>query len=293
MTYTAEIFSNSIQLAIKERDVKKLMQSLFNGYDNLGEDIVGDILTSQVQLETDWGLTLDDICFYWQTLNNQLENNGAGPVIEEKAKQYLTNEFLSLGLEIGKDFSFIDNKVFLSDKAMEMMKDKLPEEVYDYLVLNSYNPAWSLETIENNIGLPGYFERMIKIVQERMDLYAEEGQFKLAADYLWYLMEGTCKKLPMLENTDFVSHLFAATVQPIHQDAVMEWVDERQKFELDHSVLGVLMEDLISATGARDSSATYLAEDGNVVFSKDQLKALNLVWETLGDIPLREIIADL
>ncbi len=267
------------------------MEYLFEGYSHLGEEEVGKLLTEKIQLDTDWSLSMDDIAFYWGTLNDVLKESGAGPVIEEKAKQFMTAEFIEIGLEIGKDFSFIDGKIWLSEHAMAVIKEKMPQEIYDYLNFSGHNPGWTLEEIENNIGLPGYFERMINVVKERMDLYAEQGQFKLAADYLWYLMEGTCTKLPMLENTDFVSFLFAAVVQPIHRDAVMEWVSDRQKESLDEETLDVMMEDLITATGAVGCTQTYLNEEGKKMFSKNHFKALNQVWESIGGTPLREIIA--
>lgn len=298
MMYTEEQFKATVTQAIKMRLGDLMMASIFEGYKHLGEDECGRLLQEKIGLHTDWDLDIDDICFYWEAINEAMKRSGAEVTLEDKARETILAYFMDEGLELGKDFSFEGKGVYLTDEAMEVLKNTVPPEVYEYLQETSYQETWSLQSIEQNIGLPGYFDRMIRVVQDRMDMYCEAKEFKLAADYLWYLLEGTIKRFPMLEDCDddFSAYLFGAVVKPEYRDVILDFACETQNNGLDEYVGDVVMSDLIDATGIRNPLEELSVEERGVqvrMYTKADLKALNLVWEALGEIPIRELIAQL
>jgi hypothetical protein len=296
--YTEENFQTNVCSAVKARRPESVIAAIFEGYEQLGEDRCAQILVECIQLNTSWELNLGDICFYWETLNEEMERSGAEVTLSDVAKDTTFKYFTELGLVLGEDFSFEDKGVYISDRAMDVVEQNMPEEAFEFLKAASVTKQWSLPGIEENVGVPGYFGRMIEVVKDRMDMYCEVSDWKSASDYLWYLLEGTIKKFPMLEEDDneFSAYLFKATVAPQYQDAVLDYACSGQRKDLDDRALEAVMEDIISAVGTSNPLGLPAVEvDGKLVkgLTKNDLRALNQVWENVGDIPLRELIAEL
>jgi hypothetical protein len=290
----AKTFRKMIVSALKSRKKSSVFTAMEWGYTHMGKRSVGETLSRYMVNDSDWlDLTDADCEFYWECIFESLEKSGMMKEAMAKANEILVSDLIESGFAPGKDFSLdAEGQLITSGDATEHLLSHIPDHRRQaFREKTTKLPTESTQTltqIATNVGVhPDYFERLVSRGKARLSAHLALGDIDYCVVYLTSLIDGTEAKFPELKDTNFSAYI----VYQLFGESGWKQIKEHEVadgYDFDGVLFG-LWTDIVESTGDDAPKMESHDELGEIVTTK-YVQTLSLVWESLGKVPLRELI---
>lgn len=280
--------------ALKSRKKSSVFTAMEWGYNHIGKKAVSETLSRYMVDDSDWlDLTDADCEFYWECIFESLEKSGMIKEAMAKANEILVNDLIESGFAPGKDFSLdAEGRLITSGDATEHLLSNIPERSrQSFLEKSTKLPTKSIQTlaqIATNVGVhPDYFDRLLSRAKARLSAHLALGDVDYCLVYLMSLIDGTEAKFPELKDTNFSTYI----VYQLFGESGWERIKDHEVsdgYDTDGVLFG-LWTDIVESTGD-DAPKTEAHDELGEVMTTKYVQTLNLVWESLGKVPLRELV---
>lgn len=251
--------------AFRERNSDLLHQILIQASRSLGEDEAKRILSNDVIPN----LERHEQTWWINQLPPHLQEE-----MGEKSKVATVKMLLDAGFEFGKDFSFMDGTIGLSNRAQTYLLNQIPEKhkeefKAELVRMNQANPYLMLE---KQLGI-NFFDNLQKIAQTRLSTLDD----LQAIGYITNIIKGIKARHPELE--DFAEWFITSVVSKDRWDRLTNLK------ESDWGNVSFVMADLIKAAGGENEISP-----NEKAITTNGLKLLSKVWDGENH-SLRELVA--
>lgn len=285
MTTKLQEFQQNLKraLQLKNREELHLVMSTLYDDPRLAET-AADWLGGAMFSPNHQGLTDDEVSFFLIVYHDAVAENlfaYYGDEIQDAMHDLLKEK----GMVEGLDYAMDDEHIWLSLRALECFEDKLPKGYIEH-VRQQY---LSTDTIEERLGIPGYFDRVTELALARTTEWGAQKNWKMIVSYLKYFTLGTVCKYGQLENTNFRAIFERRMCDKETFDRLVYLIEEGFTYEMEEEACLCVVTDVLTALGKQHLIKED--EDGVPEIGEEGLRVLSSVWENLGSQPIREIIA--